>query len=176
MPALDPHNLDQLLAALESGDPAGLDERLLAQLEHALACNPELLARLADRTPAPPANLAVQLAAWEVVESPEPAAWNRMWDRIVAAEVRSGNTRGARRPLILRLWQPVMAAAACLLLTLGWRLGAPSESTTTDFWPILLATDADIQQVEVYDGDTSFIFATGGNNSVQVIWVLPQES
>jgi len=54
----------------------------------------------------------------------------------------------------------------------AWWIGTPRQPTAP---PLRLATDLEIDRLEVYDGDTPFVVSLGDNGAV-IIWVLEEQS
>jgi hypothetical protein len=57
------------------------------------------------------------------------------------------------------------------LLTVFWTL----RPSAPEAWPLQLATNVEINELEVSEDATTFVFATGARNDVQVIWVLEDQ-
>lgn len=166
-------NLDQALRAAVAGDLDTLRPEQVARLEAVLNDEPGVAAHLADRRLAPDPQLAGALGQADRAAAPAADTWERVWERIDAAGQRTplrGARAGAR---ILRLWRPLAAAAACLLMAGFWRLGTAMPERP---WPLQLATEVEINELEVYDGATSFVVSTGGEGGFDIIWVLEDES
>lgn len=166
-------NLDQALRAASAGDLHTLRPEQVARLEAVLNDEPGVAARLADRRLAPDPQLARALAQADRAAAPAADTWEQVWERIDAAG-RAAPLPGAQaRARILRLWRPFAAAAACLLMAGLWRLGAVMPKRP---WPLQMATEVEINELEVYDGATSFVVSTGGKDGFEIIWVLEGES
>lgn len=168
-----PDNLDEALRAVAAGNLDALRPDQVAQLETLLNEEPALAAQLADRLVAPDALLASALAQAEQAAVPSAAVWEQAWERIGAAVPAMPATVGRRRRMVIRLWKPLAAVAACLLMVAGWKIS--SATPKTEDWPMQLATNVDIDQLEVYDGRTPFVFTSGGENGFEVIWVLGED-
>jgi len=170
-----PGNLDEALRAVAAGDLDALQPDQVARLEAILNEEPSVAARLADHVPAVDARLARVLARVEQGVTPGMAAWERAWERIdavaPAAVARVDAVR--RRALVLRLWKPLAAVAACLVMAALWRAGSPRPR---EEWPMQLATDVEINALEVSDGATPFVISDGGEHAVQIIWVVEDQS
>jgi hypothetical protein len=66
----------------------------------------------------------------------------------------------------------VAAAAACLLLAgLLRTVSGPREVS----WPLQLARDVEIHNLEVHEGGMPFVFSAGDGSGVEVIWVLADD-
>lgn len=162
-----------LQAVADSGGPA-LTPDEIARLAEALDADPRLAARLADVRPRLEPALAAALQQAEAGVTPSAAEWAGVW-----ANIEQAAARGAARPVprrvrsrILRLWQPALAAAACLVLAALWRFGAlPGWADGGD---MRLAHDVEINSIEVYGAATSFVVSTGGSDAIEVIWVLDE--
>jgi hypothetical protein len=171
-PARD--NLDEALRAVLAGDLDALAPEQVARLEGVMNEAPAVAVKLAGLLPARDERLVAVLQDMEYATAPPARAWDAAWERIDGtgpiaklAQRRAGVAR------ILRLWKPLAAAAACLLLAVLWRV---STAAPIKPWPMQLASDVEINQLEVNDGMTPFVVSTGGDGGVQVIWVLPDQS
>lgn len=154
---------------------AGAYERLstdrVAMLEaHLNRCRP-CAARLA-RVRAPGNDALHRMhAELGAALTPPRARWERMW-----AAIEHAVDEGARAPApLLRLrperrWRPLAFAAACAIMVSAWSLTqAPAPATA---WPLQLATDVDIDDMQVFDGGTTMLVSTGGERDVSIIWVI----
>ncbi len=163
--------LHSALRAVAAGDFDALTPEQVAELERALNENPQVAALIASAVPAPDARLAAGLAEMERKALPSQAAWDQAWAQVDAAtariSVRSHKTGAAR---VLRLWKPLLAAAACLLLVAVWRV---SLRPADDAWPIQLATNVEIDALDVGDDATPYIVAT---DDFDMIWVMQGET
>jgi len=165
-----PDNLEQTLRAVLSGELDRLTAEQVAQLESALNGNPELAARLADEVPPLEPALRDAFRAWTPAEPVPAHAWRRIEQQVVSAPVRVGVKRIHARTF--RLWAPFLAAAACLVLAVVWRLGVPASVAAP---PLQLATDLEIERLEVYDDATPFVVSVGDSGAV-IVWVLHDQS
>jgi hypothetical protein len=168
-----PDNLNAALQAVKAGDLDALTPEQVARLERVLNDELAVAAQLGGQVPKPDERWASALDAVERPGGPSDATWERIWTRIDNAapvSLRQTGQSGAAR--ILRLWKPLAAAAACLLLAALWRAGTPA---TVKPWPMELATSVQIDQLEVSEGSTPFVVTTGGENGFDVIWVLQDE-
>ncbi len=165
-----PENLDEALQAVMAGDLDALRPDQVAQLETLLNEEPAMAARLANRLAAPDALLADALAQAERGAVPSAAVWEQAWERIDAAAPAMPATVGRRRALVIRLWKPLAAVAACLLMVAVWKISLATPQA--EDWPMRLATDVQIDQLEVSEGSTPFIISDGAEHPVQIIWVL----
>lgn len=172
-------NLDDALRAAAAGNWDALTAQQVAGLESALNNDPALAAQLAGVVPPPDPRLAAGLDLLDRADLPSSVDWQRVWERIEAASARlsQAEPRPARR--VLRLWKPLtagavgLAAAACLLVAVLWKHGHPPTDAP---WPMQLATNVEIDQLEVGEGTTPLVLALGGDNGPEVIWLLPDES
>jgi hypothetical protein len=159
-------NDDRRLAALIDRIAAdGVDALTageLVELEAALADRPELEARLGDLLP--PAD-----AALSAMEQPSPAEWERVWRRVEQA-ARPG--AAVVPPVLLRIWRPVAAIAACVLLALSWQV---SRGTSGRAWSLKPATAIEVRSLEVYGDSVSLILPDAGSNSFPMIWVFDEQ-
>lgn len=169
----DYDNLDEALRAVAAGNLDALTPEQVARLERVLNDEPGVAARLAACTPAPEPKLATALQAAEQAALPPAQRWDLTWQRIdAAAPLTQRRAHAGIAGRLIRLWQPLVAAAACLMLAVMWRT---TSSPTEDAWPMQLATDVQIDSLEVPDGMTSLIVA-GGDDNYKLIWILPDES
>jgi hypothetical protein len=141
------------------------------RLERGLNEEPALAAQLAARRPELGPRLAGALEALARRDQPVPQRWEQAWQAIDTAATRP--RRPTPRPIVrnLRYWPGLLAAAACALLAFLWS-AQPAER---DEWPMRLATSVEIDNLEVPEGATSFVVSTGGQHSIQVIWVLEDQ-
>lgn len=166
----EPHNLDAALRALERGDLDSLTPEQVGRLEKALNAEPGAAAWVGDLRPSREEPLTTLLRQTEEAALPLEAEWERIWER-VAAE-RTGAKARRRVGRIIRLWQPLAAIAAGLVLVVAWRVGrAPREAD----WPVEIGGAYEIHELEVGEGAVPFVFAAGGEQRAEVIWVLELE-
>ena len=121
-------NLEELLARVRAGRLDELTPEQVAALEAHLDATPAAAERLANVVPEPDPHLSA------AVSPPTEDEWNAVWERVESA---TSAPQSPRRPLsrVFRLWSPLAAAAACLLLVVVWRLSAPPA------WEIQLSED-----------------------------------
>ncbi len=171
-PAQD--KLHAALRAVAAGDFAALTPEQVAELERALNENPPVAALVADAVPKPDASLAAGLAAIDQAALPSDAAWDQVWAQVDAASARAARwTRKSGATRVLRLWRPLLAAAACLVLVAVWRMQLRSGPSADEAWPVQLATNVEIDALDVGDDATPYIVNTDG---VDMIWVLQGET
>ncbi len=163
---------DDGLRMLLSGRPNDLDADQLAELETALNENAELAEHVAHLIPARDSRLAAALDRLDAYGRPTPADWDAAWSRINAAAPATAISRPTSIPGALRLWKPLAAVAAGLLLTVTWQTRSPAIEGP---WSLQLGHDVQIDNLEVADGLTAFVLSTG-DNGIDVIWVLEDES
>ncbi len=168
-----PHeSLDAALRAAAAGRWDALTPDQVDRLECVLNQEPAVAERLAGQKARPEPHLDQVLADLDRRAQPTPRAWQDVWRHIEAAAPRTAGRRpGALSPRVVRLWRPLAAAAACLLLTVFWTL----RPSAPEAWPLQLATNVEINELEVSEDATTFVFATGARNDVQVIWVLEDQ-
>lgn len=65
------------------------------------------------------------------------------------------------------MWEPVLAAAAVVLLAIVWRV---SPGGSAGAWELRLATDVQVEEVEVFGDASSFVSVS--EDGPAVIWVL----
>jgi hypothetical protein len=185
---MDPRltDFEQLARQIEAGDLAGLSAEQIERLAEALDADPA--PTFASRRAAPDAGLRRALDASERPALPTTAQWDAMWARIEAAPAAAAadampgvapgrharsaapppETAGAR---LLRLWRPLgVAVAAGLALAAIWARPT-TPAPPTDDWPLRLASDVQINALEVSEG-TPFIVSLGEAHGPEVIWVL----
>jgi hypothetical protein len=163
------HNLTGLFwaDALE-----GLTAEQVARLEGALNADPRAAAQLANLRAAPEGRLKEAVECLDRVAMPSAATWNAVWARIeVAGTAQRAARRQERLGTVLRLWQPLAAIAACLLLALTW-WGAPGPERPDD-WPVRLASNARISSLEVGPDLTPVVMGTGPHGA-SIIWIVPE--
>ncbi len=166
-------NLDRLLRAFARGRADDLSPEELALVERLLNTDAAIAARVADERPERDPALASALAALQQVELPSAAAWERTWERIAAAEpVVLRLPRAAWLWRAQRYWRPLAAVAAVLCLAVLWQYNVPAAP---DAWPLQLATNARIDELEVSEGESSFVISIGGDGG-EVIWILPDQT
>ena len=165
-------NLDRLVHDLAAGDPEMLPPEQVARLERVLDTDERLAAHVASGLPARDERLLAVLGQYELPKLPTPVRWAGVWTQIeVAGPAALPAVRRGIAPQVLRFWRPLAIAAACLLLAFFWRASAPAA----DPWPLVLASNVEIDDLDVSAGATSFLVNVGGNGA-EVIWVLPDES
>jgi hypothetical protein len=173
----EPQNLDEALRALAAGELDALRPEQVARLEAILNASPEAAERVADVLPAADGRLGEVLRVAET-ESGGPTArqWEQMWGSIEGAGGTRQLTPKVRTlpPIVLRLWRPVAAVAACLLLAVLWKTAGPGR--TVEPWPVQLATSVDINDFEVYDDSTPMIITSDDASGAAILWVLENES
>lgn len=168
-----PHSLADALKALAVGELDAMTPEQVRLAEAALNRDERLAAAFAGEQPRVEPRLAATLNELDRGAQPTPADWERVWVSIDVVAARRGPTDAGVARRILRAWRPLMAAAACLLLVLGWRVTQPAA---VDSWPLQLAAEVEIDNLEVFQGATSFVVAVGGDNGGEIIWVLPAGS
>jgi anti-sigma-K factor RskA len=168
-----PHeNLDRFIADVAAGDPDMLPVEQVARLERVLDTDPRLAAHVAAQRPARDERLRAALEQVERPTLPTAARWEGMWAQIeVAAPIAVRSARRSSATRALRYWRPVAVAAACLLLAMFWKASVPAS----DPWPLVLASNVEIDELDVSGAATSFLVHVEGSGA-NVIWVLPDES
>lgn len=169
----DEHNWDDDFRAIERGDLDALTPEAVARLETLLHEQPDLTRRVGHLRAQPDERLAQTLDSADADTLPDAASWERVWRRIDGrAQVkRRAAQRGVR---ILQLWPALTAAAAGLVLAAVWNW--PTSPAATEPWTLKLATQVEIQELEVYDGAMPFVVSAGGDHGAEIIWVLEPES
>jgi len=163
-----PERSDNLSKALNVMNAEGLDAlspEEMARLEGILNSEPHLAADWADRTPSLDDPLATHVANLDSATAPSRGEWERVW-QTVDAEAYESPDRMKLPARVIRLWRPLTAVAACILLLASWQIHRP----------IKLARNVEISELEVYGGATPFVVSIGDEDGPQVIWVLEDES
>lgn len=157
-------NLDELLARVADGRLDDLTPEQVAALEAHLDATPPAADRLAGVTPTPDPQLTA------APPTPSETEWNGIWQRIDSAIPMRGPTPTVIARVI-RLWRPLAAAAACLLLLLVlWRL-APS----TPSWEIHLSNDVVVHELEVFGNSSAFVAYSDDDDGSAMIWVFEED-
>lgn len=147
------------LEALAAGWLDSLSPEQIARLETHLNANPTAADQLADRTP------TVEPVLHTGVEHPPAEAWESVWENIESATARPITWL----PRLLRLWQPLAAVAACLLMVGIWyfnREAAPAP------WPVEWAREMEINDLQVFEGSMPFVLSAGNDGTISMIWVI----
>lgn len=166
-------NLDQALKALQAGDLDALTPEQMDRLEGLLNSRPQLADTLTGRLAAPDARLRAALDDEAADAGPSAPEWERAWNRISTSSGAASTSRRATGRF-WRLWAPLTAAAACLLMAASWWGSALPAGPQP--WPMKLATEVEINELEVYGNATAFVVSAGGESGVGIIWVLEEES
>jgi hypothetical protein len=158
--------LEGVLAAAAAGDFAALTPQQAAVLEaHLSACSP-CAARLARSAPAADERIA------PAVELPSEEDWDHVWEAIDAAtQTRVRHARPARGG-VRRLWRPLLAAAACILMVVTWR-SVPMSGTQT--WDLKLSEDVVVHEIETFGDLTSLVVYPADGDEATVVWFLENE-
>ena len=155
-------DLDKLLARLRDGAIDELSPEEIAALEAHLNAETEFADALADTVPVP------DCPAFDR-SGPTAAEWEGVWQSIESAQTQeAGKTRS---PRFVRFWQPLFAAAACLMLVITWRFGA----SNTPHWNAQLSNDVVVHELEVYDDASSMVAYTGDGSGSAIIWVFEED-
>ena len=152
--------LREALDAIVAGDLDAPSPDQIARLEARVNANPDVRARLAGIVP------PIEPALRAAVQPPPKRVWEDVWRRVDEA------VSAAPAPRVLRLWRPLTAAAACVLMVGLWNIG---RGPTVADWPVEWARDVEINELEVLEGCTPFVAAVGADSPVSVIWVLDDE-
>ncbi len=169
MNAIPGDNPERLLEALRSADLDQFSPEEVARIEGLLNSRPDLASVVGEQPATPDAGLASVLRQSSAPQTPSASEWESVWENIETAPATTANQPSRRW---LHWWTPLTAIAAGLLLGIVWR-SAPAPTTAP--WPLQLATDVEIQSLEVYGDATPMIVSTGGTDSIDVIWVLEDE-
>lgn len=163
-----------LLTAASAGDFDALSPEQIEQLEaHVNAC-PACAERLGDATPTPDPALDALKQVGAGTGAPTPEVWENVWDGIEAGRLSDSAPQPvkSRRSLLRRIWKPLTAAAACLMVAAVWR-------ATTGPWTVSpavqLSTNVEVHELEVFGDETAIVFSMDSNNGAAVIWVLDEQ-
>jgi len=157
-------NLDHLLDRVVAGRLDELTPEQIDALEGHLSATPAAERRLADVVPEADPRLSA------IAPVPTNADWDKVWQRVdSAAPTRVPTARAIGRTI--RLWQPLAAAAACLLLMVLWRV-APLR--TQPPWELQLSGDVVVHELEIFGGDSAFVAYSDDDGSA-VIWVFEED-
>lgn len=167
--------LEALLDRVAAGELDALAPSEIEQLEAHLNEAPEAAMRLADVRPP-----TMRIPAPAI---PAESAWDSVFERVVAADdgvettspVRPASVaaRRGRLPRLLKAWEPLLAAAAVVLLAVVWRF-SPVQPNPADNWDLHLATDVSVDEIETYGDATSFVAYSDDGSTV--IWVVENDS
>ncbi len=156
-------NFDELLDRVAAGRLDDLTPEQVAALEAHLNATPVAAERLADMVPEVDPRLAAR------VSTPTDAEWDEVWQQVDSAALsREPTARTLGR--VIRLWRPLAAAAACLLLLVLWR-AAPSPADAA--WELQLSDNVIVHELEVF-GDSSAFIAYSDEDGSAVIWVFEE--
>ena len=147
------------LEALSAGRLDSLSPEQITRLETHLNANPEVADQLADSMP------AVEPVLHAGLEHPSAEAWESVWENIESATVRPTTML----PRLLRLWQPLAAVAACLLMVGIWHY---SHEAAPEPWPVEWAQEMEINDLQVFDGGIPFVLSAGNDSTISMIWVI----
>jgi hypothetical protein len=158
-------NFDRLLDRVSAGQLDDLTPEEVAALEAHLNTTPAAAQRLADAVPTPDPRLTF------AVPSPSDADWDRVWERIHSAEAAPLAPRHAVRR-VFRLWQPLAAAAACLLMIIIWRtMLSPAKPS----WELRLSDDVVVHELDVSGDASAFVAYADDGSGTAVIWVFEED-
>jgi len=158
--------LDQLLALAAAGDFDALTPQQVAALEaHLNTCSP-CAARLARSAPAADVRLT------PAVELPSEEGWDRVWEVIEAARQTRVRQAWPARGAVQRLWRPLLAAAACILMVVMWRSAPMSETQT---WELKLSDNVVVHEIETFGDLTSLVVYPAEDDGATVVWFLENE-
>jgi hypothetical protein len=162
-----------LLRRIEAGELDSLTPAEIERAERLLNSDSAAAGRVAGQIPPVDANLRDALADAASDSMPREADWDAAWARIEAA---AAPARGPM-PRTLRWGTSVGAIAACLLVAALWSMPDARRSGTRapEAWPVVLAHDVEIDALEVGEDTLPIVVATGGDDSVEVIWVMETE-
>ena len=146
----------------------------VARLERVLNSEAAVAQRVGTQMPQRDARLAEALGELDRLDKPSRQDWQHVWERIeTAAPAAVGRNQAGVSARILRFWRPLAAAAACLLLVSVWKLlPAPAD----ELWPMQLASNVEISDIEVSEGATPFVVSIGEDSGSKIIWVLEDQT
>ncbi len=167
----DAHDIQRLLQELELGRLDALSPDDVAALEQHLNADDQAAARLADRRPPRDERLSLPAA------QPTAAEWDRMWQVVAGSATESAPLRKStgRPRRWLRLVEGVTAAAACVALAALWHGGASTEALAAE-WPMQLSENVEVESLEVFGDQTSFVLYPDDGSGQAVIWVIEEPS
>ncbi len=140
----------------------------LQSLQSRIDRDPAFAASLGRETPGRD-SLVDWVRSHEAIDLPSRADWVAAWREIDrAVERQSAPARGAAWKII-PLWRPLAAVAACFLFLLTLSRTAATDGT---HWPIRLAQNVEIDELETADDVTPLIWSSGGADNVSVIWLV----
>lgn len=157
-------NFDELLDRVSAGQLDALTPEQVAALEAHLNATPAAAQRLAGVVPAPDPRLTS-------APSPSEADWDRVWERVDWAEAAPLPARPALGR-VFRLWRPLAAAAACLLLVVVWRT---MLSPAVPSWELRLSDDVVVHELEVFEDASAFVAYADDESGTAVIWVFEED-
>jgi hypothetical protein len=158
-------NFDELLDRVRAGRLDDLTTEQVAALEAHLNGTPAAAGRLADVMPVPDPRLTA------AAPLPSAADWDNVWERIDSGKARRLPARHALGR-VFRLWQPLAAAAACLLLLVVWRtMLSPAEPP----WQLRLSDEVVVHELEVSGDASAFVAYADDGSGTAVIWVFEED-
>jgi hypothetical protein len=157
--------LEPLLVSAAAGDLDTLTPEQVAALEaHVNAC-PSCAARLAGQVPQPDARMTPPVVL------PSEEQWDRVWEEIETGTGTAGGHSSPSVGLLRRLWQPLVAAAACVLLVVVWRSATPMARQP---WDLELSNNVVVHEIETF-GDVTPLVVYSSDDGAAVIWMLENE-
>ena len=157
---------EQLLAFAATGGFDALTPQQTAALEaHLNTCSP-CAARLARSAPAADVRLT------PAVELPSEEGWDRVWEAIDAARQTRVRQAWSASGAVQRLWRPLLAAAACILMVVMWRSAPMSETQT---WELKLSDNVVVHEIETFGDLTSLVVYPAEDDGATVVWFLENE-
>jgi len=158
--------LEGPLAAAATGDFAALTPQQVAALEAHLSACSCCATHLARSAPAADVRLI------PAVELPSEKGWDRVWEAIDAARQTRARQAWPARGVIQRLWRPLLAAAACILMVVMWRSAPMSETQT---WELKLSDNVVVHEIETFGDLTSLVVHPAEDDGATVVWFLENE-
>ena len=159
------HNMDELLELVSAGRLDKLSPGQVAALEAHVNATPTAAETLADIVPLLDPELGTAAPA------PSDDRWNELWARIdsavsppEAAEKPADRQVNLRR--VLRFWQPLAAAAACVLAIVAWQL------STSPAAEIEVSGDVVVHEIEVFGDDSAFV--AYDEKGTAIVWVFEE--
>lgn len=167
---MKPEELERLIETVADGRWDDLRPEEVAALEERLNEDPLAASRLEVVVP------VLERGLCPVPAEPGRADWNAAWDRIAEQSAGGGHARqrsGRTGRRMLRVWEPLCAVAACVLLMVAWwKLPGPKP---VNGWELKLSNHVEVNEIEVYADLTPLVVYTQGATGAEVVWMLDEE-
>jgi len=158
--------LEQPLALAAAGNFDALTPQQVAALEAHLSACSRCAAHLARSAPAADVWFA------PAVELPSEEDWEHVWEAIDAAMETRVRPAWPARGVVQRLWRPLLAVAACILMVVMWRSAPMSETQT---WDLKLSDNVAVHEIETFGDLTSLVVHPAEDDGATVVWFLENE-